>query len=208
MNREPFWERAYREGDVDPFGSASSEVLELLTTLSPGSSVLDLGCGAGRNALAFARSGMVVTAVDVSPAACSRLRSASDELAAGICVVQEDIRRFDFSQHHDVVVAHGVLHLLPRADRLAVLDRIKSSTVAGGTNIVCVFTNRLPAPPDLAEVTLGLFDEGEIFDAYRQWDIVLERAYTMHDEHAAGIRHEHPVNKIVARRPTANGSAR
>jgi hypothetical protein len=38
-----------------------------------------------------------------------------------------------------------------------------SHTMAGGANVVAVFTNRLPAAPDLREVTLGLLDEGGLF---------------------------------------------
>jgi len=138
---------------------------------------------------------------DVSPAACSRIRTIANDVSVFLNVIQEDIRRFDFPRRYDVVIAHGVLHLLPQVDRVELLDRIKSSTVPGGLNVIAVFTNSLPAALDLAKVTLGLFDEGEIFDAYRHWEIILKRAYTMCDEHPGGIRHERPVNKIVARRP-------
>jgi hypothetical protein len=47
-----------------------------------------------------------------------------------------------------------------------------------------------------------LLDEGELLAAYRDWHVVLEQAYTLHDEHPGGIRHVHAVNKIVARRPS------
>ena len=203
MRGQPFWERAYREDSVDPFGPASAEVLDLLVTLRSGSSVLDLGCGAGRHALACSRAGMMVTGVDVSPVACSRLRTAAADIRDRLQVIQEDISRFKFTRQYDVVIAHGVLHLLPRADRVEILTRIQSYTVPGGTNVVAIFTNRLPSPPDLEAVTLGLFDEGELFRAYLGWDIILQRAYTMCDEHPGGVRHEHPVNKIVARKPKA-----
>jgi tellurite methyltransferase len=200
MKQEPFWEQAYRDGREDPFGSASPEILELAYSLKPGSHVIDLGCGAGRNALALARAGMVVTAVDVSHAACERLKIAAHDLAV-LQVIEQDLRSFDFALHYDLVIAHGVLHLLPRLDRIEVLERIKLNTVPGGINVIAVFTNQLPTPPDLAEVTLGLFDEGELFDAYRDWEIVLARSHTLHDEHPGGICHEHSVNKIIARRP-------
>jgi 2-polyprenyl-3-methyl-5-hydroxy-6-metoxy-1,4-benzoquinol methylase len=68
MKKEPFWERASRDGGKDPFGPASPEVLDLLPLLHPGSSVLDMGCGAGRNALPLAQAGMVVTALDLGSA--------------------------------------------------------------------------------------------------------------------------------------------
>ncbi len=95
-------------------------------------------------------------------------------------IVERDLRCFDFPHCYELVIAHGVLHLLPRVERVAVLDRIEAKTVVGGTNVVAVFTDRLP--PD--------------------WDVVVEQAYTLHDEHPGGIRHEHAVNKLVALRPS------
>jgi SAM-dependent methyltransferase len=41
---------------------------------SPGMSILDLGCGTGEDAIHFARQGMRVTAIDLSPAMVSQLR--------------------------------------------------------------------------------------------------------------------------------------
>ena len=142
MKREPFWEQIYRNSDTDPFGSASTEVLELANSLTPDSSVLDLGCGAGRNALPLVRAGMKVTAIDASQTACARLRAAARNFATPIHVVELDIRRFEFTQHYDLVIAHGVLHLLPIADRVKLLNRIQSNTVSGGINVIAVFTNR------------------------------------------------------------------
>lgn len=200
MNREPFWEKAYRTGASDPFGGASPEILELLTWLPAGSSVLDLGCGAGRNALPLARAGMKLTAVDVSEAACAMITKIAAESSLPISVVQEDLRTFDFTEQYDVVIAHGILHLLPAAERLQLLDRIKARTRPNGANVVAVFTSRIPAPPDLSDAFIGLFEEDELFNAYQDWETLLRRSYTLNDEHPGGIRHEHPVNKIVARK--------
>src|SRR5664280_1916433 len=200
MNCEPFWEKAYRAGASDPFGGASPEVLELLTWLPSGSSVLDLGCGAGRNALPLAQAGMNVTAVDVSQAGCARVSAIAAESSIPITVVHEDLRSYEFTEKYDVIIAHGILHLLPIPDRVPLLERMKSHTVPNGANVVAVFTNRIPAPPDLMDAFIGLFEEDELFDAYQHWDILLKRSYTMNDEHPGGIHHEHPVNKIVARK--------
>ena len=200
MNREPFWEKAYRTGTSDPFGDASPEILELLTWLPVGSSVLDLGCGAGRNALPLARAGMTVTAVDVSQAACAMMTQIAAESSLPISVVQRDLRTYDFIDHYDVVIAHGILHLLPTTERAQLLKRMQSHTRPSGANVVAVFTNRIPAPPDLSDAFIGLFEEDELFNAYQDWETLLKRSYTLSDEHPGGIRHEHPVNKIVARK--------
>ncbi len=201
MEDEPFWERAYRSGAKDPFGPPSAEVIELLTSLAPGSRVLDLGCGAGRNALPLAIAGMEVTAVDVSSAACRRLTALAEAARVDIQIVIQDLTRFAFLGSYDVVIAHGVLHLLERRARDSIIERMREHTSFGGANVIAVFTDRLAPPTDLAAFMPGCFTEGELFRAYADWDISLQRAYTLHDEHEGGIRHEHAVNKLVARRP-------
>jgi len=199
VTRQPFWETAYRAGGPDPFGSASSEVLELLSWVAPGASVLDLGCGAGRNAFPLARAGMNVTAVDVSQAACKRVSEIASASSLRINVVHQDLRIYNFTDQYEVIIAHGILHLLPVPDRILLLNQMKSHTSPNGINVLAVFTSRIAAPPDLESEFVGLFEEGELHDAYMGWTILLRSEYTLEDEHPGGIRHQHPVNKIVAR---------
>jgi tellurite methyltransferase len=172
-----------------------------LDHLASGSTVLDLGCGMGRNAIPLARAGMRVTCVDVSEAACARLREAAETLSLNMGVVCEDARTFEFSRTYDVVIAHGILHLVPPQSRQELIARMKAHTSPGGLNVVAVFTDRLPAPPDMADEFVGLFGEGELSAAYADWIVELDQAYTLNDEHGGGIKHEHPVNKLVARKP-------
>jgi tellurite methyltransferase len=179
----------------------------MLSILPVGSSVLDLGCGMGRNAVPLARAGMFVTGVEASEAACDRIRSDAPGLVKSghLSVVSGDMGRFESSRSYDLIIAHGVLHLLQRDERRALVDRMKRWTVPGGFNIVAVFTNRLPTPPDMLDQFIGLYDEGEIETAYGDWDVALSQVYTLDDEHAGGILHSHPVNKVVARRPLSAG---
>jgi tellurite methyltransferase len=207
LSRQPFWEDAYSAGASDPFGSASAEVVGLLDHLAPGSTVLDLGCGMGRNAIPLARAGMRVMCVDVSEAACARLRETAGTLSLDMGVVCEDALTFEFSRAYDVVIAHGMLHLFPCQSRQQLLARIKAHTLPGGLNVVAVFTDRLPAPPDMADEFVGLFGEGELSAAYADWIVELDQAYTLNDEHGGGLKHEHPVNKLVARKPSAFATA-
>jgi tellurite methyltransferase len=207
LSSRPFWEDAYRRGTSDPFGSASSEVVGLLDRLPAGAEVLDLGCGMGRNAIPLARAGMRLTCVDVSDAACARVSEIAQVMSLDVRVICEDMHRFDLTHSYDAIIAHGVLHLLARDTRLDLLARMKLHTTPGGLNVVAVFTDRLPAPPDLVDEFVGLFEEGELAAVYSDWAIELEQAYTLEDEHGEGIRHVHPVNKVVASKSAGAASA-
>jgi tellurite methyltransferase len=201
MEGEPFWERAYRCGAQDPFGPPSAEVLELRGALKPGARVLDLGCGAGRNALPLAAAGMEVTAVDASPAACKRLAALAEEARVDVQIVNQDVGRFAFLGSYDVVIAHGLLHLLEPRTRGTVLERMRAHTSFGGANVIAVFTDRIAAPAPLAAFMPGLFAEGDLFAAYADWDVGLKLAYTKQSVRDDGSSYEHAVNKLVAWRP-------
>lgn len=201
-SRQPFWEASYLdEGQPDPFGEPSSEVVDLAGRLPAGARVLDLGCGAGRHALYLAHRGFRVTAVDISPAAIHRLSSRARTERVEVDAWTCDASTFPFGEPFDLIVAHGILHLMHSEPRDALIERIRRATRPGGYNVIAVFTEALPSPPDLAPFTHGLFREGELAARYASWEPVLRRSYILRDEHPGGIRHEHAVEKLVARRP-------
>jgi hypothetical protein len=77
---------------------------------------------------------------------------------------------------------------------------VSHGTEAPSHNIIAVFTDVLPAPEDLKPFQVGLFREHELFEQYRDWEILLARSYVFEDSHPGGIHHRHPINKLVARR--------
>ena len=64
----PFWKQTYRDDRADTFGRPSTEIVSLAERLPSGASVLDAGCGEGRNARFLAARGFRVDAFDVSAA--------------------------------------------------------------------------------------------------------------------------------------------
>jgi SAM-dependent methyltransferase len=72
------------------------DVASIVQTVSllPGSAVLDLGCGAGPHAVAFADAGYRVTALDGSPTLLRIAREVSEQTGLAIEFIQGDMRTF------------------------------------------------------------------------------------------------------------------
>ena len=47
---------------------------------------------------------------------------------------------------------------------------------------------------------VGLADEGEIANLYSDWEVLQFKTYVFDDEHPGVPRHQHAVNKLVARK--------
>ena len=201
---EPFWEAGYADtGGPSVFGPPSEEMQLVVSQLPAAARVLDLGCGDGRNALFLLKQGLRVTAVDISARAVAKLIANARAYAELLHAEVADVREHSLGGPYDLVIAHGLLHLMPRVDWSRLMDRIQGDTAPHGYNVVAVFTDALPPPDDLERFMLGLFHEGELLERYAGWDVALHRSYVLEDEHPGGVRHRHPVNKIVAQRRVA-----
>lgn len=131
-----FWDGVYaaRPAATDP--RPNVRLTETLADLPPGD-VLDLGCGAGGDALWLARQGWRVTAVDVSSVAVERLTAlaVSHGLDDRITAQRHDLRESFPDGAFDVVCAH-YLHTPLDLDRATVLRRAAHALRPGGRLLV------------------------------------------------------------------------
>lgn len=121
------WDRvAARRGDatvadVVQFGPdlPSEAELRLCGDLT-GRRVLDLGCGAGENAIAMARQGAHVIALDVSPAQLALGRRLADTAEVRVEWHRSDAADLAFlrADSIDLALATGVVHEIDDFDRL------------------------------------------------------------------------------------------
>ncbi len=161
---------------------------------------LDLGCGLGNLALAAARQGCHVTALDGSAAAVERLTQAAAAERLDVVARQADLGRDEIVGDFDAVVAIGLLMFFPRPRASAMLAAIQRATRPGGIaaiNVLVEGTNCL----DMFEPGhYTLFGRDELVQSFAQaagaWDIQLDR----HDGFDApgGTRKEFAT--VIARR--------
>ena len=208
MAKVPFWEDSYkRPSKLDTFGDGkpSNSVVDaasLLTDrISAKASALDLGCGEGRNAIYLARLGFETFAVDISEPGIDKLGTVARERDLSVYASVCDMREYDFPGQFDLIVCLGCLHLIERDEWRLVLKRIQGCTISGGLNVVGVFTDTVPEPEDQRGLMVGLFKEGELFEHYREWNVIESDSFQFEDEHPGGIRHKHAANRLTAKKP-------
>lgn len=98
--------------------------------------VLDLGCGQGRDALMFARAGHRVVGVDVSSVGVSQMGEAAGDEGLDVIGVVADIRTYEPDRRFDVVTLDRVLHMLATEDRIPTLETAMGAVAPGGHLLV------------------------------------------------------------------------
>ena len=168
-----------------------------------GLSVLDAGCGEGRNAVRLASRGAGVLAVDVSELALKNARENWPD-AEGI-----EWRRADLLEEapepdsFDVVLCDSVLHWMPDAEAVAALTAsLQRATRPGGVHMVCSFNDRRQEfgnhlnPPRCVighDEYMALYGEG--------WEVLSVLDEDITSSHAdVPEPHHHSVTKFLARR--------
>ena len=202
MTETPFWETSYRDDNAATFGKGPTrDVKELWHRFDPAWSVLDVGCGEGRNSLFLASKGMSVDAFDISESGIEKLKRLAEKRGVEVNAWVQDLTTFRFQKTYDLILSNGVLHLVERQEWQDFIARAREHTNPGGMNLIGIFTNRLPATPDNAPFTKALFNEDDLEKLYSDWEILKSDNYEFEDEHPGGIRHRHAAGHIAARKP-------
>lgn len=116
-------------------GKPFSEFEAFCRDAEPGT-VLDLGCGQGRDALMFARAGHHVVGVDVSSVGIEQMLAAARREGLDVEGMVHDIVTYRPQQAFDVVVLDRVLHMLPEATRSTALANAMVAVAPGGHLLV------------------------------------------------------------------------
>ena len=143
--------------------------------------VLDFGCGLGNLAIAAARRGLDVTAVDASEAAITRIRKAATDEHLRIDAQCAEIGSYTIPGQFDTIVAIGLLMFFPRENALGLLSRIQAHVTDGGTAIVNTLTEGTTYMGMFEPGHYHLFGKDELRDLFAGWKVL----HFTHDNFAA-----------------------
>jgi tellurite methyltransferase len=162
--------------------------------------VLDLGCGLGNLALAAARAGCRVTALDGSATAIDRIRATA--LADGLEVEARvaDLTHFALARDYDCIVAIGLLMFLPQASAEALLTDIVSHVRPEGVVVLNVLTQGTTYLGMFESGHYHLFPRGALQSAVAGWEVLA----SCHETFAAPNETAKVFDTLIARRPSAD----
>ena len=100
--------------------------------------VLDFGCGMGNLAIAAAKRGCSVLALDASCSAISHLRQRALDEALPVKAIEADLRHHEIGEDFDCVVSIGLLMFFDCATAFRVLSMLQASVRPGGVAVINV----------------------------------------------------------------------
>jgi SAM-dependent methyltransferase len=126
--------------------------LEECGLLRPGQRILDIACGGGRHSLAMARRGVLVTGIDLGPAAIAAAQRRAHKAGLSVEFVQGDVRRLEYEATFDAVTfIFGCFTEMTSHDAAEVLRRISHSLRPGGMFVLDVYAPHFFAALDGAQ---------------------------------------------------------
>jgi len=105
--------------------------------LQPGHSVLDLMCGYGRHAIALAKMGIFVTAVDNLPDYINEINDTVEKENLPVKTIQEDVIHFHTTDIFDLTICMGnSLNFFNAADTVSLLSAVATKLMEKGQILI------------------------------------------------------------------------
>jgi 2-polyprenyl-3-methyl-5-hydroxy-6-metoxy-1,4-benzoquinol methylase len=164
--------------------------------------VLDAGCGEGKNAAYLAKLGCQVRAIDISELALRNARKSWDGLSH-VSWEAADVRNLCFgTSEYDIVLAYGLLHCLNNVREIDdTVGKLQNATRPSGYNVLCALNHRfqqLDAHPGLVPC---LVQHQHYLRLYSSWQLIRASDSDLVESHPHNlVEHRHSLTRILARK--------
>ena len=195
------YEKFY-EGDQYYWGTEPADFLKLLIEFKPplpGTKVLDIGCGEGKDAVYMAQRGYTVTAFDLTESGIRKTKKLAEERGVtGLNAFSADINDFEIKERFDIIYSSGTVQYLRDEKIEGFFEKIKRMTNPHGLNYFNVFVEKpfLELPPDWDREE-KMWKTGTLFSYYADWKICRINE-TIFEDNSGGVPHFHCMDSILA----------
>ena len=197
-----YYEDAYRSEEYY-WGTEPAAFCKELMELCPVSgetTVLDIGCGEGKDAVFFAVNGYTVDAFDVTESGIRKTMLLAEKKHVRVNAWVDDINTFDVNRQYDIVYSTGTVQYLFEENKKPFFEKINRITKPGGIVFFNVFVEKpfLPLPPDWDREE-KMWKTGELFTYFPDWE-VLKLSEVIKDCHSGTVPHQHCMDTILCRK--------
>lgn len=162
--------------------------------------LVDLGCGEGRDSIYFAKLGYKVLGVDISTVGIGKAERRASRLGVKARFLARDIRTYRLSQRFDAVFCSGALNNLPPRIRARRFEHFKVNTAPGGINAMNADVPKPYIPAQTTNRFASPFRSGELLGYYWDWQI-LDSGQIEFISTASGVPHRKAMDVVIARKP-------
>lgn len=160
--------------------------------------VLDIGCGEGKDAVYLAQKGCKVTAFDITKSGIHKTKSLASKNGVEINAFEADINTFEIAAQYDVIYSTGTIQYLFDDNIPHFFEKIDKLTKIGSIVYFNVFVHKpfLELPPDWDKEE-KMWKTGALFQYFSDWKIhsLSERIF---EDSSNGMKHFHCMDTIMA----------
>lgn len=182
------WEKFYKEETIEDmpwyYPDLDPDVEKALEELGIRSGhFLDLGTGPGTQAIALARRGFRVTAIDFSRTAVEKAIALAKKERVGVEFRRDDILSSRLETEFDYILDRGCFHTFPHGKRIVYIKSVYARLKPGGILFLKCFSSRETGPGPFR------FEPEEIVRYFSKVFRVLSIVETVYH----GKREPHPI---------------
>ena len=197
-----FWDERYAPEEY-LFGTRPNAFLaQEANRLAPGSKVLAIADGEGRNSVFLAQKGHSVVATDISQVAVDKARRLAKKRRVDVDFRLVDLTDWDWPEEaFDAVIAIFIQFAGPRL-RNRMFDNLRRSLKPGGTLLLEGYREeQLGYGTGGPQAIENLYSEELLYVAFSDWDIELLASYDAEIEEGTGHSGKSALIDLVARKP-------
>ena len=134
-------------------------------------SLIDIGCGEGRNSVFFAQNGFNVTSVDISENGIEKAKSFAKLQGVKINAFTANMFDFRLENKFDVIFCIGTLNYIPENLRKEIIDNYIQSLNPNG---IVVFNAKISKPflPDFTDQFSYNWSSGELENYFKDLEFI------------------------------------
>ena len=197
------YEKCYEDDEyywgLEP-ASFLDELIKVTNKKASELSVLDIGCGEGKDAVYMAQQGCNVTAFDITESGIRKLKKLALSRAVEVEAYVADINDFEINKQFDIVYSTGTIQYLFDENIPLFFSKVREMIKIGGIVYFNVFVEKLflELPPDWDKEE-KMWKTGDLFGYFSDWKIHTINEVIFEDN-SGGVKHYHCMDTVMAER--------